>query len=324
MDALPKYVANSQAESAKSLSLKHLRRYAFSVLLLAGVSTFAGFQVARLHGTTWGSADSVQAASLPDSNGALEMDPAGVAQLAPQQQAEHLLECAIHRDQESLDLITKNVDAWRGHLQTTDQLFDLVHTALKSDDLRVRGAAVELDLAANNLSKSPDSVARLVRQLRDDPAGRPWALWRLGALGNRGVEPNVVLAQLLIYVHDRNEDTRYWAVEGLAIFGSDAAIEPLLDRFAHDPAARVRQRAACNLAQAGMLTKEQRLTAVPQLLNFFDDDALDSTTRGWVYGALRLITGAALGNDADAWRKWWATRDARERQAYHRSGLLLA
>ena len=44
-----------------------------------------------------------------------------------------------------------------------------------------------------------------------------------------------------------------------------------------------------------MLTKQQRLAAVPELLNAFDDDAIDATTRGWVYGALRLITGAELG-----------------------------
>jgi HEAT repeat protein len=323
MSGLPEYVAQSQAEYAKPFSLKHLRRYAFSILLLASVSTLAGFEAARWHGPKWGNADSVQAASLPQS-AATEIAPEDLAQLPPQEQAERLLERAIHRDTESSDLIAKSVDSWRGHLETTDRLFDLVHTALDSNDLRVRADAVEIDLAANNLSKSPESVTRLVRQLRDDPASRPWALWRLGALGNRGVQPDVVLAQLLTYVRDRNEETRYWAVEGLAILGTDAAVNPLLDRFAHDPSSRVRQRAACNLAQAGMLTKEQRLAAVPELLNFFDDDALDSATRGWVYGALRLITGAELGNDAGAWRKWWAKRDAREKQAYHRSGVLHA
>jgi HEAT repeats len=317
------HVADSQAGHAKPFSLRYLRRYTFSIALLAAVFTLAGFQVARWHGPQ-GDTDAVQAASLPESGGTASLSADELRRLSPQQQAERLLARAIHGDPGSLDLITQNVNTWRGHLQTTDRLFDLVHTALNSDDLSVRGAAVEIDLAVNNLSKSPDSVARLVRQLHDEPASRPWALWRLGALGNRGVEPKVVLAQLLIYVHDRNEETRYWAVEGLAVLGSDDVIDPLLDRFAHDPAPRVRQRAACNLAQAGMLTKEQRLAIVPQLLNFFDDDALDPTTRGWVYGALRLITGQALGNNADAWRKWWANRETREKQAYHRTGILHA
>jgi hypothetical protein len=316
---------DAESRLAKPRSSHRLRRYAMPVLALAAVSTLAGFEAARFHGVgKWTSSDSVQAASLTDSVDTAKIGLEDLNRLAPQQQAERLLERAIHRDAGSLELIDKGVDAWRGQLQNTDHLFDLVHTALNADDLRVRGAAVEIDLAANNLSKSPDSVARLVHQLRDDPAARPWALWRLGALGNRGVEPQIALAQLLTYARDRNEETRYWAVEGLAILGSDAAIDPLLDRFAHDPSARVRQRAACNLAQAGMLTKEQRLATVPQLLNFFDDDALDSATRGWVYGALRLITGQALGNDADAWRKWWATRDARGKQAHRRTSILLA
>jgi HEAT repeat protein len=316
--------AAGRAGNAKPNGLKHLRRYARSFLALAVVSSSAGFQVARLHEAKWESADTVQAASISESARAMKIEREELSQLAPQQQAERLLERAIHRDAESLELIGQNVGSWRGRLQNTDRLFDLEHAALDSADIQVRGAAIEIDLAANNLSKSPASVARLERQVRTDPSHRAWALWRLGALGNRGVEPGPVFAQLLAYVRDPNEQTRFWAVEGLAILGSDAAIDPLLDRFAHDPSPRVRLRAGCNLAQAGMLTRAQRLGAVPQLLNFFDDDALDSATRGWVYGALRLITGEALGNDAGAWRKWWANRDTRHKPSSRRTGILFA
>jgi hypothetical protein len=294
--------------SAKPKGSKQLRLCLFYFTVLAAFSTLAGFEAARFHGgTAWGRENLVHAASLRETPAgtAVTADPdaADFALLAPQDQAQQLLERAIHHDFQSLDLLNKNVDTWRGHLQDTDRLSELVHGALNSDDLRVRAAAVEVDLATNNLGKSPQSVSRLVKNLRDNPADRPWTLWRLGALGNRGVQPDVVLAQLLGYTHDRNEETRYWAVEGLAILGTDAVIEPLLDRFAHDSSSRVRKRAACNLATSGMLSKAQRLTAVPELLNFFDDDALDSTTRSWVYGALRLITGAEIGNDPDAWRK---------------------
>ena len=41
-----------------------------------------------------------------------------------------------------------------------------------------------------------------------------------------------------------------------------------------------------------MLTREERLAAVPHLLNFADDDSLTTTTRELVYGTLRVITGA--------------------------------
>src|ERR1700730_4214592 len=105
--------------------------------------------------------------------------------MAPQQQAEQLLALAIRRHKGSLDLIGQNAESWRGRLQNTDRLFALVLTAMKAEDLSVRGAAIEVDLAANNLSKTPRTVARLVKVIRKDPTERPFALWRLGALGHR-------------------------------------------------------------------------------------------------------------------------------------------
>jgi hypothetical protein len=316
----------SGGPGTKARIFRQVHRYALPVVALAAVSTLAGFEVARFRGGAAG--NFVVAASLTERTpvALASGDPSvnTFSRLAPQEQAEQLLQGAIARDTESIELIGKNIDAWRSHLQNTDRLFDLIHTALNSDDLRVRGSALEIDLAANNLSKSPQSVTRLVQELRDDPSERSSILWQLGALGNRGVEPDLVLAQLLTYVHDRNEETRYWAVEGLAMLGTDAAVDPLLDRFAHDPSAKVRKRAGCNLAKSGMFTKEQRLAAVPNLLNAFDDDALDSSTRGWVYGALRLITGAELGNDANAWRKWWANRKTAHKHPLLHNNVLFA
>jgi hypothetical protein len=307
-----------------------LRRYFPMFIILATLSSAAGFQVARLKSAwwKWESVAPVQAASVSGSpvriSGAAKTEHEELSHLSPQQQAEHLLNRAINHHEGSLDLIPQFVDRWRGHLQESDRLFNLVLSALKSDDLSVRAAAVEIDLAANNLSKSPQSVARLVRQIRNDPVNRPLALWRIGALGNRGVEPQTVLANLLTYVRDPNEKTRYWAVEGLAMLGTDDAIDPLLDRFAHDSSPRVRERAASSLAKSGMLTKDQRLAAVPDLLNFLDDDSLDSTTRGWVYAALRVITGASIGNDANAWRNWWTHHAEAQRHPTRPAGILLA
>jgi hypothetical protein len=295
-------------------------RYTAVLVLLGAFSLVAGFQTAR---TTFpaprldsdlqaqGSLRSVSPVRMPAPE---SKSDAEFKRLPPQQQAERLLERAIDGDQASLDMLSQNVDGWRGRLKNTDRLFDLVLAALNSGDLRVRTAAIDVDLAANNLGKSPESVARLLRQLQDGPEGRGMALWRLGSLGNRGVEPEKVLHSLLNYAHDRNEHTRYWAVEGLAMLGNDAAVAPLLERLTHDPSARVRERAASSLGQSGMLTREERLAAVPHLLNFADDDSLNTTTRELVYGTLRVITGAPLGNDANAWREWWAHHDpARER-----------
>ena len=319
---------NPLAGVSRPLTLSILRWYGLAFLVLAVLSGYAGFEVGHLK-AVWAKLRTGElvsagspAASQPTAD-TVNAEFAELTRLEPQQQAEQLLALAIRRHQGSLDLIKQNADTWRGRVQNTDRLFDLVLTAMKSDDLRVRGAAIEVDLAANNLSKSPKTVARLVKLIRKDSTERPFALWRLGALGNRGVQPKIVLTHLLAFAHDRDEQTRFWAVEGLAMLGTDGAIDPLLDRFAHDPSPHVRQRAAVGIAESGMLTHEQRFAAVPDLLNFLDDDALDSDTRGWVYGALRLITGEPLGNNAQAWQQWWTHHDSHEKSRMP-NGVVLA
>jgi hypothetical protein len=304
------------------------------LILLAALSTVAGYQVARrkIAGAGWFHTASpvastpvqipaLVAASNPRAN---NTDMETISHLIPQQQAERLLELAVRRPDQSLGLIHKNLDSWRGHLEETDQLFHLVLAALDSDDPRVRVAAVEIDLVANNLRKSPQSLAKLLDQIHNDPDGRYLALWRLGALGNRGVEPTRVLTTLLHYSRDSNQQMRFWAVEGLAMLGTEESIDPLLSILAHDPAKLVRERAACNLARSGMLTGEQRLTAVPQLLNLLDDDSVEPATQDLIYAALRSITGASFGEDPGAWRDWWAHHDRPENRAHVPKGLLLA
>jgi hypothetical protein len=303
---------------------------------LAVLSTAAGFQVARFQAiwAKWLSPHPVEAASSIEPSPSLVSDskPASasvelekLSHLAPQQQAERLLALAIHRDEFSLELIRQRQDAWRGRLESTDRLFHLVLAALESEDPRVRAAAVEIDLAASNLSKSPQSVAYLLNQINNDPGSRSLTLWRLGALGNRGVEPATVLTTLLRYAHDPSQQTRFWAVEGLAMLGTDESIDPLLSILARDSSQKIRERAACNLARSGMLTGEQRLTAVPQLLNLLDDDSLDAATQDLVYATLRAITGASFGKDLEAWRDWWAHHDRPDEKPRHiPRGLSLA
>ncbi|HYL61938.1 MAG TPA: HEAT repeat domain-containing protein [Candidatus Methylomirabilis sp.] len=305
-------------------------RYTVLLAALGSISILAGFETAR-RTVPQPAPDST---ARPQTNSAA-LRPAGmpsseknvdaeISRLAPQEQAARLLQRALDGDEASLNVLREKADGWRGRLQNTDRLFDLVLAALNSHDLRVRTAAVDLDLAANNLSKSPESVSRLLAQLQRDPSERGMALWRLGSLGNRGVQPDRVLESLVKYAHDRNEHTRYWAVEGLAMLGIDAAVDPLLDRLAHDPSTRVRERAASGLGQSGLLTREERLAAVPDLLNLTDDDSLGTTTRELVYGTLRVITGAALGNDANAWRAWWANHDPANEKPKRATHLLQA
>jgi len=320
-----------RAAHPQSALLNRLPRYVSFLVLLAALSGVAGYQAARLDfsGAKWfhtaaplASGSIEPHALVPASNsGANNTDVETISHLAPQQQAERLLELAIQRPDQFLGLIHKNLDSWRGHLKDTDQLFHLVLAALDSNDPRVRVAAVEIDLVANNLMKSPQSLAKLLNQIHNDPDSRYLALWRLGALGNRGVEPATVLTTLLRYSRDPNQQTRFWAVEGLAMLGTEESIDPLLSILAHDPAKQVRERAASNLARSGMLTSEQRLTAVPQLLNLLDDDSLDPTTQDLICAALRSITGASFGKDPGAWRDWWAHHDHPEKRSHVPAGL---
>ena len=95
------------------------------------------------------------------------------------------------------------------------------------------------------------------------------------------------------------------------MLGTDETVAPLLEAFRSDPSPLVRERGGCGLAQSGMLTREQRRRAVPQLLKMTDDMTLDDATRGWVFQALRDITGASIAAEPAAWRTWWAQHQHR-------------
>jgi HEAT repeat protein len=226
---------------------------------------------------------------------------------APQAQAELLLERAINHYAGANDQIATRVARWWGKLKLTPRFNALITTALNSDDLRVRAAGIEVDLVAMGAVKTPVTVERLALQVVSGPSSqRVWALWELGLLGNRGVEPERVSEILIGQLHDSDPEVRHWAVEGLAYLGTNETIAPLLQAFHDDPSPMVRERAGCSLAQSGMLTQEQRHSVIPHLLDYADDSSLDAQTHTWVYQALRDITGKNLPNDSSAWRNWYS------------------
>ena len=229
-------------------------------------------------------------------------------QQSAQRQAELLLERAINHYEGANDQIAARSDSWHGHLKLSAQLNSLITTGLNSNDLRVRAAAIEVDLAAMSVAKTSENMESLIRQAEAGPQSqRIWALWTLGLLGNRGVAPERANQVLVAQLQDSNPEIRHWAVEGLAYLGTNETIAPLLQIFHDDPSPMVRERAACSLAQSGMLTQEQRRTVIPQLLNYADDASLDAQTHTWVYQALRDITGQNLPEDPGAWRDWYSS-----------------
>ena len=229
--------------------------------------------------------------------------------MTPQQQAELLLERAINRYRGANEEIIARAPGWLGHIESTSRLESLFRMAINSDDMRVRVAAIELNVSARGLSRVAATIDRLEPDARSGAQGpRANALWDIGLLGNRGLQPDRAFEIIRSGIYDSNENIRYWAVESLAFLGTDDVIEPLLEILHDDPSAMIRERAACGLAQSGMLNEQQRWRAVPRLLDYSGDHSLDPETRRWVFQALRDITGQTLLPDASAWRIWYARR----------------
>ena len=260
-------------------------------------------------------------ASRPNAELSAELSETSLDRQRPQKQAELLLERAVSHSDGDPNLIEaqieSRIDAWRGQLQWDEQLGDLTTVALNSNDQSVRASAIEVQLAAYGLTKTESTVDALARQADSrDQQKKIWALWALGLLGNRGVEPERVVQVLAAHLKNsgkdkskekEEEDSRRWAVEGLALVGTTPTIAPLLEAMHNDPSPTVREHAACSLAASGMLSPKQRLIAVPQLINYSADPALDAQTRSWAFRALGDITKQHLPNDSEAWRNWYET-----------------
>jgi len=223
-----------------------------------------------------------------------------------QREAELLLERAVSDYEGTNDQLAARFEHWHGRLKMTPNLNTLVTNALNSNDMRVRATALEVYLAAYDIPETPVEVQEMQKRAdSSDHATKIWALWTLGALAGRGVEPETITQTLIAHLKEPDPVSRQWAVEGLALTGTDASIAPLLSTFHDDSSPMVRERAACSLAQSGMLKPEQRMSAVPQILAASSDPTLDAQTQGWAFQALRDITSQNLPNDSTAWRDWW-------------------
>jgi hypothetical protein len=238
----------------------------------------------------------------------------------PQEQMERLLSAAVNHDVGATEMIEEKVADWHGHLQRSKQWQVLSETALYSNDLRVRAAAIEIELAVNNVDKTQETAMTLWRAGEESAKSRPFSAWELGMLANRGVEPDRIHEWLQTWVHDPDQQTRFWSIEGLAHIGTDATIKDFLDVLRNDPSMDVRERAGCSLAKSGMLTREQRMKAIPGLLDLSDDPNLNDVTRTWVYQALREITDVNLPNDPTAWRNWYTQHGAEQIEKFKSAG----
>lgn len=246
-----------------------------------------------------------------DSIDASQLSDMALAGLAPQQQAELLLRAEIDGAEDSGaktvgDQVALRVPQWRGRLTPSPRLKGLVNAALNSPVLDARETGIEIELSLNNLAEDSASADALIARIRKDPAARPWGLWMLGALGNRGIERERILSVLTECTRDSDEQTRYWAVEGLSYLGQEQSIPVLLNALRGDSSWSVRERAAGALGRSGMLTTQERMSAVPALIDDAGDPSLDARTQTLAFRALHDITGAHVQNTPVAWQKYWA------------------
>jgi hypothetical protein len=244
-------------------------------------------------------AERAPSASEPAANAPLDSLPA-------QLQAQRLLQRAAQRQPGALDEINKRLPSWHGKLRLDDPLWNAIGAAFNSNDLAVRTAAVQVDMLARGIDEKPETVDRMIAAAEPGQSNRPAALWALGELAYRQQQPDQARQAIMTYVHDPQQDIRFWAVSSLAMTGQDEAMPPLLDVLRNDPSPKVREEAARDVAVSGMFSPEQRRQAIPELLDLAGDPQLANDSRQWVFHALRDITGQKLPNDAGAWRQWYS------------------
>lgn len=254
----------------------------FLFLAFLGVSGIGVASVVRVLLQLHGNPVAVSSGKLSEH----EMEE--IAAMSAQDQVERLLERAINHYGGAAEEIAKRADGWTGKIHATPKLDAMTSTAYFANDLRVRAIALEIWLALYRYHKTPEAVEDLIRELAS--TGRKYfILSNLGILGNRGVEPEKVFSTVLLYVNDPDPETRSGAINALGLLGTEETIPQLLRIFQTDASFDLRERAACNLADSGMLPRELRKKAVPELQRMSQDPNADARMKSWVGQALREI-----------------------------------
>jgi hypothetical protein len=300
-----KNLFHSQSENGMLVSMSGIRFFIAAGIVLAGAFGMAGQRVvSKIEALLQLKGGPVAASAAMLSEHEIEEIDA----MAPQQQAMRLLERTINHYQGAGGEIERRADGWIGQVQSTPELTKLSDVAYFSNDLRVRAAALEIWRVEAGFSKTPETVQRLIDDTETMPDRMYFLLSHLGILGNRGVEREKVFGVLMRYLLDPDANFRGSAINGLALLGTENTIAPLLNVLHSDTSRDLRERAACNLSDSGMLSREQRKAAAPELVRFTQDPNLDQQTKKWVYQALREITQERIGDDAPAWIAWLGTQ----------------
>jgi hypothetical protein len=223
---------------------------------------------------------------------------------ALEKEVEALLQRVATGDAAAANQVLEQSDGWTGKTEPTPKTDQFNSTSLNFDDLHTRAAALQAQLALNGIPRDARGLAMLERDA-GNPQQRAFAMWMLGALGNRGVDPAHAAKIIEAYLNDPDVSVRSNVVIGLALLGTDETIPVLLDRFRSDPSLAVQELAGCGLAQSGMYTHAQRMVVAATLVGWLNDSLLSQQQRSWVVEALHDISGQDYGTDSAAWQRWY-------------------
>jgi HEAT repeat protein len=271
----------------------------------APIITYVSLVVAVTVTLAWGVQLAVRALLAPaatrskgSSGDARAIDPLRQAEI------EGLLARVAAGDPAAADQILEQTENWTGQIHRSPRTDQLIATNLNLRDMHAREAAIQAALTLDSIP-SNDAGLKMLEEAVGDPNRRAWALWMVGALGNRGVDPVHTAKIMESYLDDSVVGVRAAAVNGLALLATNETIHMLLDRFRNDPSTIVQERAACALAESGMYTHEQRMVAAATMVGWLNDTLLSPQQRIWAAQALHDISGQNFGADSAAWQRWY-------------------
>ena len=134
--------------------------------------------------------------------------------MTAQQQAEFLLERSINRYRGANEEILTRAPGWLGLSKRRRSWSRSSGWRSTPTTCACERRPSRSTLSARGLARSPATIDRLEPDARSGAQGpRANALWDIGLLGNRGVQPDRALEIIRRLDHDPNENVRYWAVE---------------------------------------------------------------------------------------------------------------
>jgi hypothetical protein len=312
-------------QSNRTFVTSRVHRPAFGIALLCAAVTATVLRPARLLAQTApgeigghripAPGDKVEGTTAKLSEVEAEM----VVRMAPQGQAERLMQYAISHHAGATDDLKARVKGWRGVIALTPTLQTLIDVARNGDDLRVRAAAIEVELAALNIGRSPAQVDALLGRIAVDPEIARQEIFILGDLANRGVETDRIHNELRVLTRSEHDLVRFQAYAAIAQIGTNETVADLVDAFHHDPSAMVRiDGGGCGLAHCGMLTRAQRMLAIPGLIEMVEDRTLTPRDITFGYRALREITDEAWPDNPRVWREWFGAHGTETTDRFRR------